>query len=70
MLKGMSRSRSEKTPPTAAIGMPVKTRSACRIELKVEKRSRKIRKSDRGTTMRRRFRARSRFSNCPPNSTR
>ena len=70
MLKGMSRSKSEKTPPTAARGMPVKTRRACRIELKVENRSRKIRNRESGTTMRSRFWARSRFSNCPPNSTR
>ena len=65
MLKGMPRSSSANTPPTAASGTPVNTSSACLTEPNVVKSSRKIRRSDSGTTISRRARARSRFSNWP-----
>ena len=70
MLKGMPRSKRRNTPPTAASGIPVNTRSAWRTELNVEKSRMKIRKRLSGTTIRRRVPARSRFSNWPPHSKR
>jgi len=57
----MPRISSENTPPTAASGTPVNTSSACLTELNVEKSNRKIRRSDSGTTISKRARARSRF---------
>ena len=66
MLKGMSRSHSANTPPIMESGTAVEIIKAYFRRSKVKKSKAKINNKATGTATFRRWRAFSRFSNCPP----
>ena len=63
---GMSRSHSAATPPVSASGTALNTSSASRAEPSAPSSSRKISAKQTGTTIIRRCRAATKFSNWPP----
>ena len=62
----ISRSHKAATPPVSASGTALNASSASRAEPSALNRSRKINAKHSGTTIISRWRAATKFSNCPP----